>query len=391
MKDVNVIIAMHVNEFPAISQEWINFLKVNVAMLLAIKNPLDEYWYVPTGASVYVGKKLVYKHRNLMFQAPYLIARLKDMTVALYYVLRITGKTHRRFHIFIGIDCLNAFVGLVLRKFGLVEHVIFYPVDYSITRFKNTLLNSLYQILVRLATRESSLMWSVSSRISHFFERQFAASKSKTLIVPHGFHEPPQIRELSRHSEIKKLVYTGGLGPSSGLPLAVEAFSDVVKIIPEAKLYIIGQGSKEDVAVLRKIVKENNLGEYVEFLGVMGTQGVLTFLQQCAIGIAPYSSKESWVQFADCGMKIKEYLACGLPVITTNVTGAGKLVRENQVGITINYRKEDIAAAILKLLCDKNFYEKCRKNTRIAVAEYEWSKILEKAWNDTLTYFVNYN
>ena len=387
MKDLNVIIAAHVNEFPAISQEWIDYLQSNVGMLLAIKNPLDEYWYVPTGASVSIDKKIIYKHKNLMFQAPYLVARLNDLIVILYYTLRVTGKTHRRFQIFIGIDCLNGFMGIILRKLGLVEHVIFYPVDYSINRFKNPLLNSLYQILVKTSIKESSLMWSVSSRISRFFEQQFGASKDKTLIVPHGFHEPPQIKGTSDPFELKKLVYTGGLGPSSGLPLAIDAFSDVVKIVPEAKLFIIGQGSKEDVAGLKKIVNDNNLGNYVKFLGVMVTKDVLNFLQDCSVGIAPYSSKESWVQFADCGMKIKEYLACGLPVITTNVTGAGKLIKENHVGITINYTRADLVNAFLKILSDKDFYEKCRKNTQNAIAEYEWSQILEKKWKETLIYF----
>lgn len=72
-------------------------------------------------------------------------------------------------------------------------------------------------------------------------------------------------------------------------------------------------------------------------------------------------------------LKILEYLACGLPVVSTTKGVEGlNLVNENSIIV-----EDDLTAfakSIVKLLKDHEFAEKLRKNTKVSVMDYDWKK-----------------
>jgi len=391
MTHLNVVLSTHVNEIPGIAYYWTEFLKRSTNILLVVKHPLHEWLInhpihdIDDGAVLYVHQESIFTKRFPKIRMPYLIAKARDALFSLYYTIKAARQSKCMFDIFIGIDCLNAFAGIVLRKLGITKRVIFYPVEYATNRFDDRLKNLAYQKLVQYATRHSDLVWNVSSRIARY-SNQFTVSGNKNLIVPHGYNPPPLEPKIdfSLNPKHKKLVYVGGLGPEVGLPLVLKSLPEIIKRVPDVRLYVIGHGSKEHLNALERLTRLHKLEQHVHYLGVLPNEKVLDFLRQCDVGIATISPMPSWARFADMSMKVKEYLACGLPVVTTDVVGQGEVIRKNQAGVTIDFTVKEMVEATVRLLTDKTFYKKCQANTRSLVTEFTWKRITQNSWNKTL-------
>ena len=75
------------------------------------------------------------------------------------------------------------------------------------------------------------------------------------------------------------------------------------------------------------------------------------------------------------------YLACGLPVIITKVPPIAREIEENKAGIAIDYKKEELANAVFKLLGDEKLYLEYRKNATLMAKQFDWVSILNKAFS----------
>ena len=71
------------------------------------------------------------------------------------------GKTD----LFVGIDPLNAFVGIILKKIGYAKKVIYYGIDFVPIRFESKIINSLFHFLEAYCVKNSDEVWNVSDRI----------------------------------------------------------------------------------------------------------------------------------------------------------------------------------------------------------------------------------
>lgn len=72
-------------------------------------------------------------------------------------------KAKKTYDLYVGSNNLNAFIGIILRKIGLVRKTIFFTPDYSINRFDNYFLNNIYLWLDYFCLRHADLVWNSSS------------------------------------------------------------------------------------------------------------------------------------------------------------------------------------------------------------------------------------
>ena len=94
-------------------------------------------------------------------KGPELLLWIKDFI----FVLKRGIATTKKYELFIGVDNLNALAGLVLRRLGKVERVVYYVIDYTPVRFKNPLLNAIYHWVDRRAVHGSDAVWNLSERM----------------------------------------------------------------------------------------------------------------------------------------------------------------------------------------------------------------------------------
>jgi len=78
-------------------------------------------------------------------------------------------------------------------------------------------------------------------------------------------------------------------------------------------------------------------------------------------------------------MKTREYLACGCPVITTSVPSTSDDVKKFAAGLVINFNRNELVGAILKLLTDDKFYRRCRENALRLAKDVDVEVVCEEA------------
>jgi teichuronic acid biosynthesis glycosyltransferase TuaC len=121
--------------------------------------------------------------------------------------------------------------------------------------------------------------------------------------------------------------------------LAVSA----VALLPGMELVIIGDGP--ELNALRALARRTGVAHRVRFLPAMG-QDELRQYYGAADALVLASSREGWANV------LLESMACGTPVIASNVGGASELVTAPAAGVLFEQRTaEGLADAVRKLFC----------------------------------------
>jgi len=366
-----VVEVTHVTEIYGPAHALENYLRRNTSEFMVIAHPLPLSSLSYSTHKIYVNGKLRKNVRYRAFRFSEIALYIQQLFLTLYILMRMRKKAN----IYIGIDNLNAFTGILLRRVGFVNKVIFYVIDYTPKRFENEILNTLYHILDVICAKNADYIWSVSKRIAEIWE-SLGIEPRKNVVVPVGI----EFKEIKKISNTRKniLVFAGHLTKSKGVQLAIEAMEDIAKKFPQVRLEIIGTGPFEEE--LKEMVKKKKLEKWVKFLGKMEHRKLMQYLSTCGVALATYEPDPNNITYYADPTKPKEYLACRLPVITTKVPWIAKEIEKAPMGIAINYDKYELVNAITELLSDESFYEKCRENAMEFASKLDWNKIFGEAF-----------
>ncbi len=303
-----------------------------------------------------------------------------------FFSVIFIGLTQKdKYGLFIGLEAVNAIAGIILKKIGKVETVVYYVSDYSPNRFSKfgrKRLNSLYLWLDRFCVEHADFTWDVSpamqeGRLKNGLDTQ---KKYNVIHVPNGLF-PSQIKSLPISQRTPaSLIYLGTLEPDFGVELAIRAFREVKNKNPKALLRIIGGG--KELLSLKKLAQKLKLENSVIFYGfVEDNDEAARIVRTSYIGLAPYRAfPESIRWYGDAG-KIRQYLASGLPVVTTHVPPLGKYIVEKGAGIMTTDTVESFSGGIMKLLSDDGLYKKlsfaAEKISKDNTWENAYSKVLQ--------------
>jgi len=132
------------------------------------------------------------------------------------------------------------------------------------------------------------------------------------------------------------------------------------------RLVLIGDGPERPGA--HRLARELGVNDRVSFLGA---QESIASLLNCADIVLQPSASESF------GLSILEALSVGAPVVSTRCGGPEEVVLHGECGYLSEVGDvEDMSKNCLRLLKDKNLYEKfSRKARQHAVENYRIEKI----------------
>lgn len=302
-----------------------------------------------------------------------------------FFSVLFTGLTQKEnYDIFIGLECINALAGIILRKLGKVKKVIYYVSDYSPMRFGNNFFNSVYIWLDRFCAVHSDYIWDVSlvmqpARIKAGLD---PAKSAPVTLVPNALF-PSQIAYLDISKRIPySLILMGTLGFENGPDLAIEMLPEIKKLFPKTKLNIIGAG-EENLERLEKLIKKLNLTDTVVFHGFISDNNKKTeIIKKCYVALAPYRAINDSVRWYADATKIRQYLGCGIPVVTTHVPPLGKYIVSEKAGIVTKDTKDEYAKAIISLFSDKKLYVKMSNNAIKLGRENTWENSYTQAFSE---------
>lgn len=155
-------------------------------------------------------------------------------------------------------------------------------------------------------------------------------------------HNGTVLQQFIRKEFNHDFCFAGRLVKEKGIFELVEAFTDVLKQYPEAKLFIAGDG--EDKMALKNKVLDLKISDSVKFLGWINREKLKELFEKCTFNVVPS-------YFEAFSMTIIEAMSFGQIVIASNVGGIPTIIEDRKNGIMIEPKdREDLSKKILDIL-----------------------------------------
>lgn len=356
-------------------QELKTYLKNKVKSLIFIGHPLPFCQDLKSVFKKYNYKgKLLEQKKGLVCHLPDILLYFKDIFYTFKWLMFAPKND-----LIVGINNLNAFCGLILKKLGKTKKVIFYTIDYIPRRFGNHFLNKIYHFLDSFCVQHCDLVWNLSPTMIIEREKKGLKKKyrQKQITVPIGTNinvKRAPFEKINRY----EIAFMGHLRKGQGLELLINSFPKIVKKVPKAKLILIGTGPLEKK--LKTQALKLGLKNKVEFTGFIKSHTKMqNRLAKCAVAVAPYTGDpNNYSRYTDPG-KPKVYLASGLPVIITDIVQVAKEINKAKCGINISFNQKELVKAVVSLLKDESKLKLYRKNAIKFAKKFEWDKVFSQA------------
>ncbi len=182
----------------------------------------------------------------------------------------------------------------------------------------------------------ASAMIAVSPGVARYLENRPEA-KGRVHVVANGVNPAAfagaAAQRAARQAASPETVigFLGTLKPWHGLPLLVDAFALLNSRHPDTRLLIVGDGPGR--ADMEAQLAAHGLLERCRFSGAVQPAQVPALLAAMDIATAPYPQQQD---FYFSPLKIYEYLAAELPVITTRVGHLDQVVQHGVDGLLVN-------------------------------------------------------
>jgi len=164
------------------------------------------------------------------------------------------------------------------------------------------------------------------------------------------------------------LFFLGRLESRKGIDFLIRAISKVKSGLSEVQLFIGGEGILRPY--LENFIKKNNLAGNVHLLGIVDDSALNEWYNKVSAVIIPSV-------FEGFGLTAIEAMACGTPVIATDVDALRDVIEDGLNGLLVKYDDvEALSNRIIHLLRSKADQSKFSINGRKKVSTvYNWNKI----------------
>lgn len=175
----------------------------------------------------------------------------------------------------------------------------------------------------------------------------------------------PKIRRTK-----KTILFVGALEKHKGLSYLISAIKQVIRIIKDAKLIIIGEGSEKE-----KLIKScSDFKKNITFMGNVDNNNLKEYYRDSTIVIIPSTGRE---QFS---LVCIEAMALGKPIIASEIGGLKDLIEDNKNGFLVKrFDTKDLAEKIIYLLKNPKIAEKMgQESKKLFLENFTEEKYLTK-------------
>jgi len=387
IKTKKIIIVLHENLPTGPGHDLRDYLLINKAKeIVYVTHPLlslKQNYANRSRMQVYARSGVIERQSKYHLSLPMPILYFKDLFLTLVWVI---GR-REKYDLYVGLDPINAFAGILLKIIGLVNKTVYYTIDYVPKRFDNIVLNFVYHSLDKFCVRYSDDTWNVGGEVANAREKYYHMDRkiySKQYHLPIGVW-PGQFKSLPFEKiNLNKLVYIGSLKHIMGVELMIDAMPKLVKKFPRLRLDIVGGGVDEEI--LKQRVRKLKAEKYIIFHGwIRDRARVGVLASDAVIGLATFNTDEFSVEVKNADpSKIKEYLSMGLPVITTNVVPYYLELEKSKCAIVISYSVDSLVDAVETLLTNKTRLQAYKANASKFAEQFDYSKLFTNALSRVL-------
>lgn len=217
--------------------------------------------------------------------------------------------------------------------------------------------------LLRLSDIITAVSPTVASELNGY-----GVDSSKVKVLWNGVDEKTFSPTANKEKLEKYVLYTGVLRARKGLFDLIKCAILVRKTIPDIKFVICGTGPL--LQQLTEQVRNVGLEEQVIFLGRVDRKKFIQICQNATIQVVPSI-------YEGLPTVLLEAMACGLPVVATNIGGIRDIISSNVNGLLVPPGSPVKMAKMIEILwTDQSLRKKLGNNARETILKnYTWDKI----------------
>lgn len=194
-------------------------------------------------------------------------------------------------------------------------------------------------------------------------------------VDPARFHPGVDIGRVRQQYGLdghRVLLTTARLVAKKNVDGVLRALSKVIGQVPDVLYLVVGEGEQREQ--LEALCSELGLCCYVHLLGYVENSQLPALYCASDLFVMPTKSVESF------GISFLEANACGKPVIGGWSGGTADAIVDGETGLLVDpHNVDEIAAAIVRLLTDRELARQLGKNGRQRVEqELSWEKVGER-------------
>ncbi len=231
----------------------------------------------------------------------------------------------------------------------------------ALTGFSGVLRPSLEKIEARIAVSEAAR----TTIVNHL--------GGDPVLIPNGVHVDRYASARPRddlRAPGGTVSFLGRLDePRKGLPVLLEAWPQVVRVRPDARLLVAGPG---DVAEAEKSVPRD-ARDTIRWLGRISDDDKAAMLASSDVYVGPHTGGESF------GIVLVEAMAAGATVVASDLPAFRAVLADGRAGQTFpTGDAQALADALVHLLGDPEARERLRLAARRQVTAYDWSTVTDQ-------------
>lgn len=283
-----------------------------------------------------------------------------------------------RAHLVISFSPHVTFFALILKRLGLIRHVVHWSIDFSPRRFKNILLESIYRLFDRESFLKSSLHVDVSrpallARCQIYGSNKSIDLKNK-LVVPVGIPQNALEQISYRNFHMKRIFFLGNLTETVGIDTFVKLCKQVHDQKINATFHVIGHGPEYGKS--RAMAAELGINDKFSWYGNLSNSEFESILKTATIGLAPYKNiPGSFSVYADPS-KIKNYAQFGIPFVMTKVPKVSSEFVSSHFGVVLDDDLDQLTNAVVNLLTIESYWTS-QSNLVFSIAKtITWESVL---------------
>tara|TARA_Y100000991_G_scaffold215122_2_gene204584 strand:+ start:3858 stop:4970 length:1113 start_codon:yes stop_codon:yes gene_type:complete len=200
--------------------------------------------------------------------------------------------------------------------------------------------------------------------------KKYYSSLNKNLVTVLNMPKIDHLKKFYSENRINnEIFYIGGISNNRGFDVLIQALKILRLKIPDIFAHFIGPYTKE----LIDNEQLNDIKENFKLYGSLPLIKGLKYSQNSKIGLSILKPISNYTQ--SYSTKIFEYMAIGLPVITSNFKLYKDIIDENNCGICVNPENpNEIAKAIEFILINPEKAKEMGQNgSRLVKEKYNWT------------------
>lgn len=226
---------------------------------------------------------------------------------------------------------------------------------------------------------DSTILTSVSRSLAEELRRYYKL-KGKEVEVVGNAVDVERFRPKTNRRD-GSILYAGRLVYRKGVLDLLEAAGYVVEKKPDARFIVVGGGPL--LPHMKKEAKKKRLEKNIVFSGPVSQDELIKYYQTASIYVLP-------AHYEGLPTTLLEAMACGMPVVATNIPAISSVMEGEDVGFLVSPKKpEELSQAIVKLLGDEDLSQRMGEKARKLVEEkYNWGIVVEgimKKYDELLT------